>query len=127
MEFHSVAYVVEGRRALITLNRPERMNAIDRHMPGEIARAVAMANEDNDVHVIVLTGAGAGFCGGYDLVEFAERRPGPRPDGAPPRPDRANGEPLPWDPMADSRPCQSKRVVLTGARPAPINSSSVGH
>ncbi len=103
MDFHSVAYAVEGRRALITLNRPERMNAIDRHMPGEIARAVAMANEDNDVHVIVITGAGKGFCGGYDLVDFAERRPTARPDAAkaPSRPERANGEPLPWDPMAD--------------------------
>ncbi|HWA63448.1 MAG TPA: crotonase/enoyl-CoA hydratase family protein [Caulobacteraceae bacterium] len=101
MEFRSIAYEVKGRRALITLNRPERMNAIDRHMPREIADAVAMANEDNAVHVIVLTGAGKGFCGGYDLVEFAERRPAPRPegDGGPAAQD--NAEPLPWDPMAD--------------------------
>ena len=64
MEFQSVVYAVKGRRALITLNRPERMNAIDRHMPGEIARAATLANEVIDVRVIVLTGAGAGFCGG---------------------------------------------------------------
>src|SRR5438128_771594 len=68
MEFKSITYEVRGRRALITLNRPQRMNAIDRHMPREIADAVAAANEDNAVHVIVLTGAGKGFCGGYDLV-----------------------------------------------------------
>jgi enoyl-CoA hydratase len=92
MTYHSIAYETRGRRALITLNRPERMNAIDRHMPGEIAAAVARANEDNDVHVIVLTGAGKGFCGGYDLVEFAER---------PPRAREENGRDLPWDPMAD--------------------------
>jgi enoyl-CoA hydratase len=76
------------------------MNAIDRHMPGEIARAVAMANEDNEVHVIILTGAGKGFCGGYDLVEFAERRP----RGTPAETDTATGvnqRDLPWDPMAD--------------------------
>jgi enoyl-CoA hydratase len=100
MEFHSIAYEVTGRRATITLNRPERMNAIDQHMPREIAEAVALANDDNAVHVIVLTGAGKGFCGGYDLVEYAERRPtgsGPRPSP----PQRANGQPLPWDPMAD--------------------------
>jgi enoyl-CoA hydratase len=103
MEFHSIAYGVEGRRATITLNRPERMNAIDRHMPREIADAVAMANDDNDVHVIVLTGAGKGFCGGYDLVEYAERRPSgaARPEPRPEPAQRANGQPMPWDPMAD--------------------------
>src|SRR5690242_11592217 len=89
MEFHSIAYEVQGRRATITLNRPERMNAIDRYMPREIADAVAMANENNDVHVIALSGAGKGFCGGYDLVEYAERQP-------------ENHDPsTPWDPVLD--------------------------
>jgi enoyl-CoA hydratase len=97
MEFKSISYAVSGRRATITLNRPERMNAIDRHMPREIADAVAAANEDNGVHVIVLTGAGKGFCGGYDLVEFAERRPQQRQDQT----AKANNAPKPWDPMAD--------------------------
>lgn len=98
MEFHSLTYAVAGRRATITLNRPERMNAIDRHMPREIADAVALANEDNEIHVIVLTGAGKGFCGGYDLVEFAERRPQPRTAD---KPATSNSPPSPWDPMAD--------------------------
>src|SRR5438105_10173015 len=97
MEFHSIAYEVKGRRATITLNRPERMNAIDRHMPREIADAVAAANEDNEVHVIVLAGAGKGFCGGYDLVEFAEARPRARDvDGQKASVNAAR----PWDPMA---------------------------
>ena len=100
MDFKSLIYEVRGRRALITLNRPDRMNAIDRHMPGEIAAAVALANEDNDVHVIVLTGAGKGFCGGYDLVEFAERRPRSRVEEAGGE-SGANARDLPWDPMAD--------------------------
>jgi len=100
MDFQSIAYSVNGRRATITLNRPERMNAIDHHMPREIAEAVALANDDNDVHVIVLTGAGKGFCGGYDLVEYAERRPSGGA-AARPGPQRANGQPMPWDPMAD--------------------------
>jgi enoyl-CoA hydratase len=98
MDFHSLTYAVSGRRATITLNRPERMNAIDRHMPREIADAVALANEDNDVHVIVLTGAGKGFCGGYDLVAFAETRSAPR---AQQKPAASNDPPSPWDPMAD--------------------------
>ncbi len=92
MDFHSITYDVKGRRATITLNRPERMNAIDRHMPREIADAVAAANEDNSVHVIILAGAGKGFCGGYDLVEFAEARPRAR---------EAASNDTPWDPMAD--------------------------
>jgi enoyl-CoA hydratase len=89
MEFKSITYEVRGRRACITLNRPERMNAIDRYMPREIAEAVSAANEDNGVHVIVVTGAGKGFCGGYDLVEFAER-------------EMPNHDPTqPWDPVLD--------------------------
>jgi enoyl-CoA hydratase len=97
MEFKSIIYRVAGRRATITLNRPERMNAIDRHMPREIADAVAAANEDNSVHAIVLAGAGKGFCGGYDLVEFAERTPRQPPDRA----GAADNAAKPWDPMAD--------------------------
>jgi enoyl-CoA hydratase len=86
------------------LNRPQRMNAIDGRMPREIADAVKRANADNDVHVIIVTGAGAGFCAGYDLIEFAEK-PGVRPGsqhGSGAAAADASGRPsLPWDPMAD--------------------------
>ena len=71
-DFRSLQYEVDGRRACITLNRPERLNAIDMHMPREIREAVERANDDQDVHVIVLAGAGRAFCAGYDLKEFAE-------------------------------------------------------
>ena len=47
-------------------------------MPAEIAAAVALANEDDAVHVIILQGEGKGFCSGYDLKEFAEK-PGQTP------------------------------------------------
>jgi enoyl-CoA hydratase len=72
MDLSSITYSVAGRIATITLDRPERLNAIDRGMPGEIRTAVEAANDDSDVHVIVLTGAGRSFCAGYDLKEFAE-------------------------------------------------------
>jgi len=101
MEFRSIAYEKRGRRALVTLNRPERMNAIDRSMPREIAEAVATANEDDDVHLIILTGAGKGFCGGYDLVEYAERRPAARPSADSDAEPSGNRRSLPWDPVAD--------------------------
>ena len=86
----SVTYGVAGRVATITLNRPDRLNAIDEHMPAEIAEAVALANRDRDVHVIVLTGAGRAFCAGYDLQEFAQK-PGAN----------YGSQEMPWDPMVD--------------------------
>jgi len=97
MAYQTLTYAVEGRIATITLNRPERMNAINLEMPGEIGDAVDRANRDDAVHVIVLTGAGAGFCSGYDLKEFAEtsgEQPGSQLGGD-------AGDTRPWDPMAD--------------------------
>ncbi len=70
--FRSLRYEVADRKAYITLNRPERLNAIDRWMPGEIDAAVELANDDGEVHVIVLRGEGRSFCSGYDLKDFAE-------------------------------------------------------
>ena len=99
MTYQSLIYAVAGRVATITLNRPERMNAINLAMPAEIADAVDRANRDDAVHVIVLTGAGDGFCSGYDLKEFAEaagEQPGSQLGGA-----NGAGEARPWDPMAD--------------------------
>lgn len=90
MEFRSVRLEVDGRVATIILDRPDRLNAIDEHMPGEIEAAVAAANSDRDVHVIVLTGAGRSFCSGYDLQDYAER-PGAN----------AGVQDMPWDPMVD--------------------------
>ncbi len=87
---HSVNYAAEGRVATITLDRPDRLNAIDAHMPSEIRAAVERANADPSVHVIVLTGAGRSFCSGYDLKEFAEA------EG-----ENAGVQSMPWDPTVD--------------------------
>ncbi len=51
----------------IVLNRPERLNAINQEMPRELQRAVADANVNDSVRVLVLRGAGRAFCAGYDL------------------------------------------------------------
>lgn len=88
----TVLYQVEGRLARLTLNRPERLNAIAPPLPQELREAVARANADDAVHVIVLAGAGRAFCSGYDLREFAER-PGPNP----------GFQEMPWDPLVDYR------------------------
>ena len=82
-------YEVDGRIARITLNRPERGNGITLDMPRELTECVERANLDPAVHVIALAGAGKGFCGGYDLVEFAER-------------EMPNHDPSQtWDPVLD--------------------------
>ena len=99
MTYQTLTYAVNGRVATITLDRPERMNAINLAMPGEISHAVDRANRDDAVHVLVLTGAGDGFCSGYDLKEFAEvtgEQPGSQLGGA-----AGAGDARPWDPMAD--------------------------
>lgn len=61
------------RIARLLLNRPERLNAINDEMPREIRAAVEWANADDEVHVIIVEGAGKGFCGGYDLAGYAEQ------------------------------------------------------
>lgn len=68
----TLTYEVTGRIARITFNRPERGNAITADTPVELAAAVERADLDPRVHVIVVSGRGKGFCGGYDLSIFAE-------------------------------------------------------
>ena len=87
-----VLYARDGRIARITLNRPEKLNAIDDEMPRALRAAVEEAGRDEGVHVIVLSGAGRAFCAGYDLELYAER---PRP--------QSYSQTLPWDPMLDYR------------------------
>jgi enoyl-CoA hydratase len=89
MGFNTLRYEVDGRIARITLDRPQRGNGITMEMPRELTEAVEQANLDRDVHVIALSGEGKGFCGGYDLVEYAEHQP-------------LNHDPsTPWDPVLD--------------------------
>lgn len=87
---HSVSYETSGRIATITLDRPDRLNAIDVFMPSEIRQAVERANADDGVHVIVITGAGRAFCAGYDLKDYAEAT-GENP----------GVQSMPWDPTVD--------------------------
>ena len=85
-----VLFEKDGRIGWITLNRPEVMNAIDDDLPRELAAAVAEADLDRNVHVIVLSGAGKAFCAGYDLAHYAEGN----------GPNKVMQD-MPWDPMQD--------------------------
>ncbi len=67
MAYETLIYRKEGRRATITLNRPQELNAIRPPMPDELERAVAEANADAEVRVIVVNGAGRAFCAGFDF------------------------------------------------------------
>jgi enoyl-CoA hydratase len=102
---NTLTYEVDGRVARITLDRPERGNGITLQMPRELAGCVEQADLDPGVHVIALSGAGKGFCGGYDLVESAEASfESGGPDGSPVDPARvaANHDPAGnWDPVVD--------------------------
>jgi enoyl-CoA hydratase len=86
----------ERRIARLRLSRPERLNAIDTEMPGEIRAAVEWAEADDEVHVIVVEGEGRGFCAGYDLRVLAEESPRSGPLDNPLQQERQ-----PWDPMLD--------------------------
>jgi enoyl-CoA hydratase len=79
------------RIARLLLNRPERLNAINDDTPRDIRAAVEWANADDEVHVIVLEGAGKGFCGGYDLAYFGDNEID----------HPCQQERFPWDPMVD--------------------------
>jgi enoyl-CoA hydratase len=107
----SILYEKTGRIARITLNRPERGNGITRGLVSELERCVEQADLDPAVHVIALSGAGKGFCGGYDLIESAEgqgRLGGEDPTAPPPGSPldsavmAANHDPSgKWDAMTD--------------------------
>lgn len=67
MPFTEITYEVEGPAAIITLNRPERLNAFTGTMQREMIEAFDMADADDAVRAVIVTGAGRGFCAGADL------------------------------------------------------------
>lgn len=66
-ELESVLYSVKDNVASVVLHRPERHNALNHQLLDDIDRAFGMAEADEEVHCIVLSGAGRSFCSGYDL------------------------------------------------------------
>jgi enoyl-CoA hydratase/carnithine racemase len=67
MSYQEILYCVADRVATITLNRPDKLNAWTAVMEQEVRRAIYGAEADENVRVIVLTGAGRGFCAGADM------------------------------------------------------------
>ncbi len=73
--FRTILYVVERGRARITLNRPEKLNALSLELMTELHEALWEADDDREVHAVILRGAGRSFSAGYDLSP-----PPPTPD-----------------------------------------------
>jgi enoyl-CoA hydratase len=110
-----IEYETGERIARITLNRPRRGNGINRALVSALERCVERADLDPDVHVLLLSGNGKGFCGGYDLVESAEgqgrldgdgdgQAAAAPPPGSPLDPQVMMANHVPgsaWDPMVD--------------------------
>src|SRR5690242_6643017 len=74
-DFTTITVERRGAVARLTLSRPERANALNAAMLGEINTALDALDRDGDVRVLIVTGAGAAFSSGFDLKEQMERRP----------------------------------------------------
>ena len=88
MNYELILYETRGEVALVTLNRPDKLNAWTPAMAVEQADAIARANGDRSIGAIVMTGAGRGFCAGADMDKtFRSRIEGRDPGG-----DTASGQ-----------------------------------
>ncbi len=87
-QYDTVLTETRGEVRVLTMNRPERLNAWTPHMGNELVAAIEAANADPDIGAIVLTGAGRGFCAGADMSDtFQTRIEGTDPGG-----DTAHGQ-----------------------------------
>ena len=80
MSYKTVIMEKRDRIATITMNRPEKLNAITVQMEADLYDAFIDVDEDDDIRVVVLTGTGRGFCSGEDVAQ----RPGQVPGGRKP-------------------------------------------
>ena len=76
MQYDNILFDVSEGIATITLNRPDKLNAYTTEMGGEIVAAFARIREDDAVRVVILTGAGRGFCAGVDLEHLKAHQAG---------------------------------------------------
>lgn len=82
-DYKTLIYEVENGRARITLNRPEKLNALSFELQTELNEALWDADNDTSVHAVILRGNGRAFSAGYDLTPMSRRRPDePRPEAS---------------------------------------------
>jgi 2-(1,2-epoxy-1,2-dihydrophenyl)acetyl-CoA isomerase len=80
MGYEQIVVERDGATFRITLNRPDRLNALTQVMSDELVEAFTTAGEDDAIRAVILTGAGRGFCAGQDLTEFRDTSEGRPPD-----------------------------------------------
>lgn len=85
MELTQIKYEVKEQVALVTLNRPQQLNAFTPVMREELKQVMTMADQDDGVRAVVVTGAGRAFCAGADLSGGGETFDRRKADGTPPR------------------------------------------
>jgi enoyl-CoA hydratase/carnithine racemase len=71
-EFETLRYEIEDQVLVVTMNRPERLNAFNSQMQREFLEALDYADADDEVRAVIVTGEGRGFCAGADLAKGAE-------------------------------------------------------
>lgn len=95
-QYETILFEVDDPVALITLNRPSRLNAWNLKMARELREAVRQAETDRRVVGLIITGAGRAFCSGGDLKDLKPedlRTPQPSASGDSPAPENAAGDP----------------------------------
>ena len=77
--FENLLVEVEGRVGRVTMNRPEKLNALSRQLMSEIVQLGAWLKLREDIRVIIFSGAGRSFCAGFDLNDFSSASDGESP------------------------------------------------
>jgi enoyl-CoA hydratase/carnithine racemase len=77
--FKTLVVEVEGRVGRVTLNRPEKLNALSRQLMSEIVELGAWLKHREDIRVMIFSGAGRSFCAGFDLNDFSSASDGESP------------------------------------------------
>src|SRR5581483_207239 len=70
MPYDTITYAVADRVATITVNRPDKLNALNDRVIAELGQAIDAARSSNDVAGVILTGAGRAFVAGADIAEL---------------------------------------------------------
>ena len=78
-QFKTLVVEVEDRVGRVTMNRPEKLNALSRELMSEIVQLGAWLKLREDIRVIVFSGAGRSFCAGFDLNDFSSASAGESP------------------------------------------------
>jgi len=86
VDYEQIVFDVQGAVGVMTLNRPERLNAWTQQMSAELVDAIDTCNADDDIGAMIITGAGRGFCSGADIKDTFKTRL----DGGDSAPERRN-------------------------------------